>query len=152
MVTFFFSIFPHKMVWRGDEITRASGAERIVFLQYNVHGRVNFPINMVMVKLPPRPRLVWAKFVYFSVDRHTDSAGPYVVVAVVVDVASIDSSGPRIYLQTIWIFPFQLIGGHYNVYMCEYPPFSQLEGIVMYLLLNMSHFSDAHFSKMEGGP
>ena len=37
------------MVCHGDGLPRASGAERIVFLQYNVHGRLSFPINMVMV-------------------------------------------------------------------------------------------------------
>ena len=37
------------MVCHGDGLPRASGAERIVFLQYNVHGRLSFPITMVMV-------------------------------------------------------------------------------------------------------
>ena len=42
--------------------------------------------SVFLVKLPPRPRLNWAKFVYVTVDRHTDSTGPYVVVVVVVVV------------------------------------------------------------------
>ena len=37
------------MVWHGDGLPRASGAGRIVFLQYNVHGGLSFPINIVMV-------------------------------------------------------------------------------------------------------
>ena len=45
----FSPFFLIKMVCHGDGLPRASGAERIVFLQYNVHGRLSFPINMVMV-------------------------------------------------------------------------------------------------------
>ena len=45
----FSPFFLIKMECHGDGLPRASGAERIVFLQYNVHGRLSFPINMVMV-------------------------------------------------------------------------------------------------------
>ena len=47
-------------------------------------------ISLLVGKLSSRPRLNWAKFVYFTVDRDTDSTVTYVVVVdVVVDVASI---------------------------------------------------------------
>ena len=45
----FFSIFPHEMVCHGNGLPRASGAERIILLKYNVQSRLNFPINIVMV-------------------------------------------------------------------------------------------------------
>ena len=47
------------MVCHGDGLPRASGAERIVFLQYNVHGRLSFPINMVMVMVMV---MVWSPY------------------------------------------------------------------------------------------
>ena len=47
----FFSIFPHEMVCHGDGLPRASGAECIILLKYNVQSRLNFPINVVMVMI-----------------------------------------------------------------------------------------------------
>ena len=45
----FSPLFLIKMAWHGDRLPRASGAERIVFLQYNMHGRLSFSINLLMV-------------------------------------------------------------------------------------------------------
>ena len=49
MVTLVFLHFSSKRAWLGDGLQRASGAERTIFTQYNVHGRISSPINMVMV-------------------------------------------------------------------------------------------------------